>query len=399
MNIINVKVENFKCFHDITVPLNFLTVFAGANGNGKSTIIQSLLFLRRTFEHCARWGNQKYDFTELNGLNVELNDVYCLSLGNSAYILPTNFNSTEVLISLLSDVGKFSVTYSTNSGKELWLTPVEPLVNEFENNPLSFQEFYYLNAERIGPRLSHSIKFYDYPNVGFKGEYTAQVIAELNYSFKVEEERINKEFLTGNRFEHHVNSWLSFIIPGTEITAYYDDQTHTARIEVQNNRTGSNPIVPTNTGFGISYALPIIVSGLIAKKDRILIVENPEAHLHPSAQSKMGIFLATIANAGVRVIIETHSDHIINGIQLAVIRKNVSSQNVTINFFNKPAVRIVETNEEAGADNQEGVTQSKLQPEVVTIGITPKGELTQWPKGFFDQSQIDLAELFKFRRA
>jgi predicted ATPase len=382
--MINLTIANFKCFREIAMPINQLTVFAGANGKGKSTAIQALLFLRRTVEHCAKWENNHYNLSDLNGLNVELNGVYCLSLGNSAYVLPVNFDETDVTIGLTEELGTFKIKYSTNTGKELWLTPIEPFTNTLKNNPLNYQEFYYLNAERIGPRLSQSIKFHDYANVGYKGEYTAQVIADLNYNFKPEEERVNSESLKGSRFEHHINAWLEFIIDGTSIIPYYDDKTHTARIEIQSSYSRGNPIVPTNTGFGISYALPIIVSGLIAKKDRFLIVENPEAHLHPSAQSKMGYFLGIIANAGVRVVVETHSDHIVNGIQLAVAKGKIEHSNVSINFFSKG----IETEEEIKED----------QPNVLPIKITPKGELTDWPSGFFDQSQIDFAELFKIRK-
>jgi len=385
------NIKNFKCFHEIDVPINRLTVFAGANGNGKSTAIQALLFLRRTIEHCAKWENTHYNLSELNGLNVELNDVYCLSLGNSAYVLPVDFEDTEVKIGLKNETEEFSVTYSTNEGNELWLTPVEPLVNSLNNNPLYFQQFYYLNAERIGPRLSQGIKFYDYPNVGFKGEYTAHIISELNYNYKAEEDRIYSELLKGNRFEHHINAWLEFIIEGASIIPHFDDKTHTARIEVQSSYSKGNPIVPTNTGFGISYALPIIVTGLIALKDRFLIVENPEAHLHPKAQSRMGYFLGIIANAGVRVIIETHSDHIINGIQIAVAKNAINHKNVTINYFFKED----KTNQELQEDKILGVKQ---QPNVKPIHINEKGELTEWPKGFFDQTQIDYVKLLNLKK-
>lgn len=385
------NIKNFKCFHEIDVPINRLTVFAGANGNGKSTAIQALLFLRRTIEHCAKWENKHYNLNKLNGLNVELNDVYCLNLGNSAYVLPVDFDETNVKISLKSESGEFSVTYSTNEGNELWLTPVEPLVNNLINNPLYFQQFYYLNAERIGPRLSQGIKFYDYPNVGFKGEFTAHIISEMNYNYKAEDDRIYSELLKGNRFEHHINAWLEFIIEGASIIPHFDDKTHTARIEVQNSYSKGNPIVPTNTGFGISYALPIIVTGLIAIKDRFLIVENPEAHLHPKAQSRMGYFLGIIANSGVRVIIETHSEHIINGIQLAVAKQQIKNTDVSVNYFNKAVKIETEVLEEK-------TTDIKNQPNVLSIGISAKGELTKWPSGFFDQSQIDFAELFKIRK-
>ncbi|NJL76712.1 MAG: DUF3696 domain-containing protein [Saprospiraceae bacterium] len=244
--------------------------------------------------------------------------------------------------------------------------------NEFQypKNPLLFQQFYYLNAERIGPRINQGIRFYDYPNVGFQGEFTAQIIADLDSleiesKFKIDLNRIfnNPDFLKGSKFQHHVNAWLSYIIDGVTIIPVKDSETHTARIAVENSYSKGKSIFPTNTGFGISYSLPIIVSCLIAKKDTFLIIENPEAHLHPSAQSKMGYFLGVMANSGIRLIVETHSDHIINGIQIAVAEKKIDNESITINFFS----------------HQENSTQ----PEVLPIKLKKNGELTDWPKGFF----------------
>jgi len=378
------NIKDFKCFHEADIPINKLTVFAGANGNGKSTAVQAMLFLRRTVEHCARWEKDRYDMNELNGLNVELNGPYCLNLGNSGYIITADSEVDKIFLGISDGDNVFGVTYGINEGKELWLTPIEPLINNFTGNPLYYQEFYYLNAERIGPRLSQEIHFYDYYNVGHKGEYTAQIISNLQYSaFKVDEKRINNEYLKGNRFEHHVNAWLDYILPGVSVTSSYDEKTHAALIAVSNSYSRGNPVVPTNTGFGISYVLPIIVSGLIAQKDRFLVVENPEAHLHPAAQSKIGYFFGIIASAGVRVIIETHSDHVINGIQLAVAKKAIPNDEVTINFFTFN-----------NADSAETINQ----PEVKSITINEKGELADWPKGFFDQSQIDYSLLLKHRK-
>ena len=107
-------------------------------------------------------------------------------------------------------------------------------------------------------------------------------------------------------------------------------------------------------------------------------MENPEAHLHPSAQSKIGRFLAKVANSGVNVIIETHSDHIINGVQIAVAEKEIKNTNVTVNFFSQ--------------------FEDKTQPDVNSISIKEKGELTEWPKGFFDQSQIDYSHLIRLKK-
>ena len=75
---------------------------------------------------------------------------------------------------------------------------------------------------------------------------------------------------------------------------------------------------PVHCGFGITQILPIIVAALSIPKGDLLLIENPEVHLHPAGQALMGQFLAEVAHSGIQVIVETHSDHILNGIRRAI---------------------------------------------------------------------------------
>jgi predicted ATPase len=137
---------------------------------------------------------------------------------------------------------------------------------------------------------------------------------------------------------------------------------------------------PTNMGFGVSYALPIVVQGLATVPGGMLIVENPEAHLHPAGQSAMGRFLGLLAADGVQVIVETHSDHVLNGICLATIedRHPLKRQDVLIHaFLNEP---------------HDGT-------RTLAIEINKQGGFTQNPTGFFDQSANDLGAILHARRA
>ena len=362
--MITLHIQNFKCFEKTEVLINQLTVLAGGNGNGKSSVIQALLLLRRTLEKKLEKKEEK----------VELNNIYCLNLGNSANLL---FSESEIYFDLIEGKKQLKVKYDTHIGNELYITP--SIEGIYEDNSLYTKEFYYLNAERVGPRISQSLNTFSFPNTGFQGEYTAQVIKELDNkgtTFKVDDARIlnDENYNFGALFVRRVNAWLAYILEGTTIEAHIDEKTYTARIEVTN--TFGKATFPTNTGFGISYVLPIIVTCLLAEKDRWVIIENPEAHLHPAAQSKIGYFLAKMANAGLRIVVETHSDHIINGIQLAVAKKEIENSCIIINYFDK----------------------GEQQPEVHPILMNEKGELDKWPKGFFDQTQIDFAELIKLRR-
>jgi predicted ATPase len=128
-------------------------------------------------------------------------------------------------------------------------------------------------------------------------------------------------------------------------------------------------------GFGVTYTLPVILAGLTAGKDGILIVENPEAHLHPAGQSQMGYFLASIASAGVQVMVETHSDHVLNGIRRAIGEHRILSEDqAIIHFF-----------------DVDGAPPKSLR-------FTETGGIASWPRGFFDQYQLDVAALTRLRR-
>ena len=143
------------------------------------------------------------------------------------------------------------------------------------------------------------------------------------------------------------------------------------------NEVAGQPVLPTMTGFGISYILSIVTAGLwcASLKNVSLLVENPEAHLHPAAQSRMGKFLECLVDAGVQIIVETHSEHIIDGarVQAAWLKR---TDDIKIYFF---------------AKEKEGIQVNK-------IDVDKNGELSEWPKGFFDQKSQDLRDLFEIRR-
>lgn len=374
------KIDNFKCFGEIKIPLNHLTVMAGANANGKSTCIQALLLLRKTIEENSGLFDGYY-ITEKENLDadISLNEGYMLNLGNSSILgnryigkddisIGIHYGSKEIFVNFLTENVKFDLFIKANK------------ISSFNASllPILKKEFYYLNAERIGPRVNLPIQHYHFPNAGFQGENVAQMIAETNYRIEIEEKRRHPK--SGSpRLEQQLNAWLDDLMPGVRVVANQSTNTLTSQIQVENYYTKGDPTLATNLGFGISYVIPILATGLIAATGSYMIVENPEAHLHPSAQSKIGRFLSMVADSGVNVVVETHSDHVINGIQIAAAKDEIDSEFVTINFFSQD--------------------EKLIQPKIESINVSKKGELSHWPKGFFDQTQIDLAELFKIRKS
>ncbi len=130
---------------------------------------------------------------------------------------------------------------------------------------------------------------------------------------------------------------------------------------------------PVHTGFGLTQILPILVAALSARENNVLLIENPEVHLHPAGQAAIGIFLAKVAGAGVQVLIETHSDHVLNGIRRAVRDGILSNEEVALHFFRQRDL--------ADAD---GVAQFEC------LGLDAEGNIDCWPDGFFDQFDKDM---------
>ncbi|MCG2589520.1 DUF3696 domain-containing protein [Rhodohalobacter sulfatireducens] len=376
-------IKGFKCFRDVEIPLKQLTIFAGANGQGKSTAIQSILLLRNTIDSIrSKISREDHEIEHENlveSTKISINGNYCLSLGDSHSLLNSSREGEGIVLKLdHNDRGYFSAIYDAEDfTNTLYLNLLKSTGKGLSNAPLLTKEFYYLNAERIGPRTRQDIVFTEFDHVGFYGELTAQVLSEKGGFTSVQKERWFKG-TTNKNLEQQVSYWMDFIFPGIRVKSGSSGSIHSAEILLENEYSSSGSLIPTNAGFGISYVLPIIVTGLIAKKKSYFIVENPEAHLHPSAQSRVGRFLAQIAQAGVHILVETHSEHVINGIQISVAEETIDYQFPLVNFF--------------------GGNKSNTQPEVESIQLKKNGKLTKWPKGFFDQAQIDYANLLNIQK-
>lgn len=132
-----------------------------------------------------------------------------------------------------------------------------------------------------------------------------------------------------------------------------------------------------NTGFGITYVLPILVALLSAKKDSLILIENPEAHIHPKGQAILMELMAKAVDAGVQVVIETHSDHIVNGGLVAVNKGIIDKDKLSLYYFER--------------DEHEHVAVGHQ------LNVKSDGHISPAPpQGFFDQIDIDLQVLAGF---
>jgi predicted ATPase len=241
----------------------------------------------------------------------------------------------------------------------------------------------YLCADRLGPRDVHDTVAVDSLNpIGSRGEHVAQIL--------VQEERLvvppalrHPDVKRGatTSLLRQVEAWLSTIVRPTEVQATWFPNAGAASLRFRQPEFLGEWVRPINAGFGLTATIPIIVAGLIAGGRGLLVVENPEAHLHPMGQSQIARFLARVASAGTQVVIETHSDHVLNGLRRAIaIDKLLQPPEVAVHFFN--------------TDLQD---EAEI-PRMTTIKIESNGEVSPWPESFFDQIEKDLGLLSTVRR-
>lgn len=355
------RIRGFKKFADQVLSMSPLTILAGMNGSGKTSVVHSLLVLREA--------------TMRTDHIVQLDGFYGLELGTFEDI--QNWNATDGIEFQLVDVNENSYKWVFTGGQ----TDLYARVAEFPVTlpPLFVpgkRMFQYLSAERFGPRTI--LESAGLPpgelEVGCRGEYSAQVLYTLG-SEPIEERRRcpGESNSAAALLKVETERWLSLVARPIQIdTEFLATATATAlRFRVPDGEW----VRPTNMGFGVTYALPVVLAGLTAGHGGLLIVENPEAHLHPAGQSQMGRFLATIAAAGVQVLVETHSDHVLNGIRRAIGEFHViTASQARVYYFD--------------------VDDSSPQE----LTFTETGGITSWPHGFFDQYQIDVAALTRVRR-
>lgn len=362
------QIENFKSIRKLSLPLENLNLFFGMNGMGKSSVIQALLLLRQSF-----WENRKLglDYLYTNGTMVQLGtgkDVFCQS-GVS--------DNIRFYIQYSNNVKyDFCYKYSLNDPDSDQLIRVGEKTDDNYAVSLFSEQFSYLGAEHIGPRKQYSIENWKRNGavkLGTAGEFVVPFLALEGEKLRVPDEMCLKNGKT-NRLIDQVSAWMAEISPGIRISAELLPSIEKAKLAISysGDRLVSDSFLPVNVGFGIPYVLPLIVELLISNQDSILLIENPESHLYPKGQTMIANLIALAAEHGCQIICESHSDHVINGIRVAVKKGQINNKKVGISFFSK---------------NKEQETK------VDNIYIDGKGNLSDYPLGLLDEWGILMTEL------
>jgi len=370
------QLQNYKTHLNTTLSLGNLTLLCGGNGVGKSSVIQSLLLLRQSY--------QKNRLAE----GLDLNKPLC-EIGTAKDAMHFKAEHNTIGIRLKSDSSEYIWEFGyeeNNHGATFLSKNTCPEIETLKKLNLFTNDFQYLSAARLAPQES-------YPKDDYEVEKNSQISIEkgqgelvahfLSYYSK---RKVISELL-------NINSEFDDLLSQT--TAWEREISNNINLEVKPSGKGfeirysfnvkdgfpTEYFRPENVGFGITYTLPLIVAILSASPGALIIIENPEAHLHPYSQSKLMELMTLAAQSGIQILIETHSDHILNGALIASksfesSKRGIDKSNLKIYSFLRDETK-----------------HSTIATEVEVLN---GGKIKNQPEGFFDQIETDLETLMGF---
>ena len=374
-----ITIDNFKIHKHLQIDLGNLTVLTGVNSSGKSSVIQAFLLLRQSFQQSTL-----KEGLVLNG------DLLSVGLGSDA-------------LCSVAEVDCISVSVQNDQNNNIWrwnagdaflgkdfLPVIEMPADEglWKDCSLFTSNFQYISAARKDPSESYPLNTNMVEIKRQLSQYygKCELVAHFLHHYGVVNKlTVRPELLHGEGESPdlltQVSSWERVISQDVKVIPEKRDKSYSLKYAYQIGGDATPAYSPVNVGFGLSYALPVVVALLAAEKGSLILIENPEAHLHESAQSELGVLIARAAQAGVQVVIETHSNHILNGILIATKRFENGEHGVDKDLIRMYYMR----------RHNDG-----LYSNCEEVKIIGDGKMDHQPDGFFNRMDSDMSYLLGF---
>ena len=364
------RLYNFKCFEEQPLKLGPLTLLSGLNGTGKSSVLQALLLLRQSYQQ----GLLPDKGLALNGDWVRI--------GTAKDALFEGAQEETIGFDLdLGDGRTGQWRFNYNREADVLDLASRPVADDVFTCSLFDDNLRYLQAERIGPRTAFDMSDFlvrQHRQLGTRGEYAAHFLAVFGRE-DIPHEALSHPNASSLQLRDQVEAWIGEVSPGTRL--HFTPHTGMDLVNLEFSFVAgqqvSNPYRTTNVGFGITYTFPVLVALLSSVSPTLLLLENPEAHLHPKGQVSIGDLMARAASCGIQVVVETHSDHVLNGIRLAVHGGKLPPDSVCLHFFER------------------NLQNEQTCAEVISPRIDRNGRIDRWPEGFFDEWDKSLEALLE----
>ena len=380
-SITKISVKGFKSIaEECKIDIRPLTILAGANSSGKSSIMQPLLMLKQTLEARYDPGPLRIDgpnveFTEANQFfSTLINEGKAsrfhiqIDVGNpdSFHSVRTTFGKDETGIAILEMAIEQKLKKDKTPSPRFKLypgMPPEEIRSQFDQDlvlkDLSEDKDFSV-VERSGCFLCLETQD-GQGKIDLTGELAFNIARSIHLpGSRGTPERTYKLTSTGPWYIGGFENYAASLIHEWQVTGdkrltavtnalrklKLTNQVRTnkigdARIELQVARLpsgrSSNPdmVSIADVGFGVSQVLPVLVAVIAAEPGRLVYIEQPELHLHPNAQVTLAQILADAAKRGVRVVIETHSSLLLLGVQTLVAEGKLSSELIKMHWFSR----------------------------------------------------------------
>jgi predicted ATPase len=171
--------------------------------------------------------------------------------------------------------------------------------------------------------------------------------------------------------EEAVLDWLRYLDVASDVNTT-DEGKFGYGLRVRTERSGTSHDL-THVGVGVSQVLPIVVMCLLANRDTTIVLEQPELHLNPKVQTRLGDFFLSMAILQKQCLVETHSEYLINRLRLRAARAPGKSVSDMIKLY--------------FVDKSENFTTFR------DVVINESGTIMRWPIDFFDQSQQEIEDI------
>jgi len=202
-------------------------------------------------------------------------------------------------------------------------------------------------------------------DVGFKGEYAA-VVYNYNQNAVIDWYNPDLKQIEQGTLQEALDTWVRYLDVANQVKTEAAGNIGIAwKILVKKSQQARSL---SDVGVGVSQILPILVMGLLSPGGTFLIVEQPELHLHPSVQARLGDFFMGLAKCGKQCLIETHSENLVSQLRYHIVEAGGQEKSDCLVYF-------VDQDEQGAA---------RFNP----IDISPKGNILNWPDGFFDETML-----------
>lgn len=344
------KIREYKSFEENNFDLGRLNLYSGANSAGKSSAIQALLNAADNLREEPQSHRAVARHTPVVTFNETRNFI-------------TNAKSYE--IDFLEEGNEVNIVFTPGDDAfksinvEQDKKPSERLYSMLHN------ALFYLPAMRTGRLDNSTIN----PNaeqnpLGLNGEFVIDFYQNNRTQLLPESLWAGKETKT---LEGQVNLWLNKLT-GYRLIVDFEGTQYRVKFET----IGGKQLFPYHVGTGISFITEVIIVCLALPEDSIVIIENPEIHLHPSAQADLIDFLAMVAKSGRQVIVESHSDHLFNGIRRLLHKNEISLEDVRVFHFIR---------------GKDGLTKGER------VVLSQQGGIQNYIPGMFEQFDKDLDDI------